>query len=75
MSLFIAEPKIYELEALVIGAPQDIARFKVSVDVARSVQESKGLQHIPSAVLDEPHRMALIAGPHQELRHAHIQQL
>lgn len=75
MPLFKAEPEVDELEALVIGAPENVARLEVGVHVSLSVQETQRLQDITSAVLDQPHGVALTAASHQQLRHTHIQKL
>lgn len=73
--LFKAKPKVNELEALVIRAPENVARLEVSVYISLSVQEAQRLQDITSTVLDQPHGVALAAASHQQLRHAYIQKL
>lgn len=59
--LFEAEAEVDELEALVVGAPEDVARLQVGVDVALPVEEGQSLQDISGTVLNEPHRVALLA--------------
>lgn len=68
VSLFEGEPKVDELEALVVGAPEDVAWLEVSVDVTLPVQEGESFQDVPGAVLDEPHGVALLwsAGEKQQ---------
>ncbi|PWA14518.1 hypothetical protein CCH79_00011025 [Gambusia affinis] len=82
VSLFEAQPEVDELEALVVGAPQDVARFEVSVDVAFPVKEGKSLQDTPTVTVRSaatwrclPYTLDTIAAPHQQLRHADIQEL
>lgn len=60
VSLFEAEAEVDELEALVIGTPEDVAWFQVSVDVAFPVKEGQSLQDVSGAVLDEPHGVTLL---------------
>lgn len=62
VSLFEAQAKVNELEALVVGAPEDVARLQVSMDVTLPVEEGESLQDISGTVLNEPHRVALL-GP------------
>lgn len=59
--LFEAEAEVDELETLVVSAPEDVARLQVGVDVALPVEEGQSLQDISGTVLNEPHRVALLA--------------
>lgn len=65
VSLFEAEAKVDELEALVIGTPEDVAWFEVSMDVAFPVKEGQSLQDVSGTVLDEPHGVALLRSAHK----------
>lgn len=60
VSLFETEAKVDELEALVVGTPEDVAWLEVSVDVTFPMQEGESLQDVPGTVLDEPHGVALL---------------
>lgn len=75
MPLFKAEPKVDKLEALIVRAPENVARLEISVNVSFSVQETQRLQNIASTVLDQPHGVTLAATSHQQLWHTHIQKL
>lgn len=59
--LFEAEAEVDELETLVVSAPEDVARLQVGVDIALPVEEGQSLQDISGTVLNEPHRVALLA--------------
>lgn len=43
VSLFESETKVDKLEALVVGAPEDVAWLKVSMDITFSMQEGESL--------------------------------
>lgn len=60
ISLFETEAKVDELEALIVGTPEDVAWLKVSVDVTFPMQEGESLQDVPGTVLNEPHGVALL---------------
>lgn len=68
VSLFEAEAKVDELEALVVGAPENVAWLEVGVDVTFPVQEGESLQYVPGTVLDEPHRVALLGSAEETSR-------
>lgn len=60
VSLLEAQPEVDELKAFIVCAPQDVARFEVSVDVAFPVEEGQSLQDVSGTVLHQPHGVALL---------------
>lgn len=68
VSLFEAETKVDELEALIIGAPEDVAWLEVSVNVAFSMKKGKGVQDVSGTVLNEPHGVALLGSDKNTVR-------
>lgn len=68
VSLFEAEAKVDELEALVVGAPENVAWLEVGVDVTFPVQEGESLQYVSGTMLDEPHRVALLGSAEETSR-------